>query len=144
MEHTYLMHSAHWRVEGIYHPKDGETVPMTGGITVEKKGAKWTLHSSLDVAMQTPLHLERKYKLRKTSNAMELNWTAQDSTCGKIEGTFTVLPGIITSAWAADTVSGSQMIMQVSTDEYKLQNVHNQNGNPQDWWEGRLVRDDNG
>lgn len=142
MEHTYLFQPAHWRAEGVYHTKDGQTVPLTGESTLSRTSEAWTLTGVQDVALTPPVRFENTYTITQTNNPAELRWTSVHPTLGTLEGMFTVLPGIITSAYtAADGVhSGSEMLLQVSESEYKMQGVLNENGDPQDWWEGRLVR----
>lgn len=142
MEHAYLFQSARWRAEGVYHTKDGQTVPLTGETTLSRTSDTWTLTGFLDVALTPPARFENTYTISLTDNPAELRWTSVNPALGTLEGRFTVLPGIITSAYmAADGVhSGSEMMMQVSESEYKMQGVLNENGDPQDWWEGRLVR----
>lgn len=142
MEHTYLFQNARWRAEGVYHAKDGAAYPLTGETVLARGADAWTLKGFLDVASQPPARFENAYAIRATDNPAEFAWTAHNPALGTLEGVFTVLPGIITSAYkAADGVhSGSEMLLQVSEDEYKMQGVLNEDGEPQDWWEGRLVR----
>ncbi|MGM9613709.1 MAG: hypothetical protein ACI3XZ_09390 [Butyricicoccus sp.] len=144
MEHTYLFKSGCWRAEGFYHIGEGKTAPLTGEVTLTRTGETWTLRSFLDAAFDEPLHVENNYAIRATVNPMELAWTAQDPALGELEGAFVVLPGIITSSYTApDGVhSGSEMLMQVSENEYKIQSVLNEHGDPVRWWEGRLIFDD--
>lgn len=142
MEHTYLFQNASWRAEGVYHTKEGKTYPMTGGSTLSRTADAWTLTGFLEVPLTPPARFENTYTISLTENPAELRWTSVNPALGTLEGRFTVLPGIITSAYtAADGVhSGSEMMMQVSEREYKMQGVLNEDGDPQDWWEGRLVR----
>lgn len=144
MEHTYLMKNARWRAEGFYHIGEEKTAPMTGGATVTRTAEAWTLTAFLDTELDAPVHTESVYALSATVNPMELAWTMQSPELGTVEGTFVVLPSIITSSYTApDGVhSGSEMFMQVSETEYKMQGVLNEHGNPVCWWEGRLVCDD--
>ena len=143
MEHTYLFQPAHWRAEGVYHTKDGKIYPMTGGSTLSRTADTWTLTGFLEVLLTPPARFENTYTISLTENPAELRWMSFNPALGTLEGRFTVLPGIITSAYtAADGVhSGSEMMMQVSESEYKMQGVLNEDGDPQDWWEGRLVRE---
>lgn len=144
MEHTYLFKNACWRAEGFYHIGENKTAPLTGGVTLTRTGETWTLTGFMDVAFDEPMHMENTYEIRETVNPMELAWTAQNPTLGTLEGAFVVLPGIITSSYTApDGVhSGSEMLMQVSETEYKMQGVLNEHGDPTCWWEGRLICND--
>ncbi len=144
MEHTYLFKSAHWRAEGFYHAGKENTAPLTGEVTLTRKGDVWTLTGFMDIAFDEPARFENNYEICTTPNPRELAWTAHNPALGMLEGTFVVLPGIITSSYTApDGVhSGSEMLMQVSAAEYKMQGVLNVHGDPAFWWEGRLICDD--
>ena len=144
MEHTYLFKPGCWRAEGLYHVGAEKTAPMTGEVTLTRTEKTWALTGFLDAALDEPLHVENAYEIHATVNPMELAWTAQNPALGKLEGAFVVLPGIITSSYTApDGVhSGSEMLMQVSETEYKMQGVLNEHGDPVCWWEGRLIFDD--
>ena len=142
MEHTYLFKPGCWRAEGFYHMGAERTAPLTGKVTLARDEEHWTLTGFLDAAFENgPLHAETAYTISATANPMELAWTAENPTLGKLEGAFVVLPGIITSSYTApDGVhSGSEMLMQISETEYKMQGVLNEHGDPVCWWEGRLT-----
>lgn len=144
MEHTYLFTNAVWRAEGVYHNADGTTAPLTGRAAVVREGAAWTLTSCMDVASEPPVRYENKYEIQATVNPAQLNWTAQHSSLGTLNGSFIALPGILTSSYAVpdSPYSGSEMMMQVDADTYKMQGVFNRDGEPESWWEGRLMRDE--
>lgn len=144
MEHTYLMKTAHWRVEGVYHADMETTVPMTGELDIIRKGSTWTLTSVLNAAAAEPVRMENRCQIQTTANTMELAWTGENPALGKMEGTFVVLPGIITSSYtvAESAWSGSEMLMQVDETTYKMQGVLNRDGEPETWWEGLLHCDD--
>lgn len=146
MEHTYLFKNARWRAEGFYHTKDGKTVPLTGEATLTRTNEKWTLTGFMDVKFAEPARFENSYTIRPTTNPLEFAWTSYNPALGALEGTFVALPGIITSSYSApDGIhSGSEMLMQVSETEYKMQGVLNVDGEPENWWEGRLICDDAG
>lgn len=146
MEHTYLFESARWRAEGFYHTKAGDTAPLTGETVLTRSETQWTLTGFMEVAFETPVRFENKYEIRATNNPAQFDWTSQNPALGTLQGAFIALPGIITSSYttADGTYSGSEMMMQVSETEYKMQGVMNRDGDPENWWEGRLICDARG
>lgn len=144
MEHTYLFTNAVWRAEGVYHNADGTATPLTGRSVVVREGTAWTLTSYMDVASEPPVRYENSYEIRTTVNPAQLDWISHNPALGTLTGSFIALPGIITSSYVVpdSPYSGSEMLMQVDMDTYKMQGVFNRDGEPESWWEGRLIRDD--
>ena len=122
MMHTFLFDPGVWNSRGTFWREDGEPLEAQGRTVIAHRPECWLLSGTLQVLGSPPVEFVSAYTIQPPGrDGCTLKWTSENSTLGKLSGTFAVVGDTILSVYtcSASGYHGSEHLTQSDVTHYQ-------------------------
>jgi hypothetical protein len=126
MAHTFLFEPGVWTLDGTFWSADGRSMAVVGHTEVSHGHECWMLAGRMRVLATPPADFVSVYRIAVPGHdGRGYKWMSDDSTLGKLHGTFTVVDSAIISMYRSEQggYQGTEHLRQVGPDEYDAYGV---------------------
>jgi hypothetical protein len=126
MRHTFLFEPGVWTATGTFWRGDGEPLEAQARTEICHRAECWLLSGSLKVLGSPPVEFVNAYWIEPPGReGTSMKWTSENSTLGKLHGTFSVIGSCIFSVYrcTASGYHGAEHLAQIDSNSYMCAGV---------------------
>lgn len=147
MKHTFLFEPGRWTAAGTFWSGDGRAMPAEGRSDVSHGQECWMIAGRLRVLSSPPVEFLNIYCMQPPTKDMATSgWSMENSSIGKLQGTFTVIDATILGSYRCDKTgyAGTEALVWLDDDRYDAYGVLLQNDKRMCSWRVALTREHGG
>jgi hypothetical protein len=143
MMHTYLFEPGVWISKGTFWRADGEPLDAQGRTEIAHRADCWLLSGTMKVLGSPPVEFVNAYTISPPGrDGTCMKWISENSTLGKLSGTFSVVGGSILGVYTCATSGyhGCEHLGQIDSNRYQAVGILLLNERRLSSWQVNLTR----